>query len=100
MLVFYNYVEVQHPVNQFFEGINGTGRYFSLNSGDSTAHLNFSDNTSSVRVAPRTLVILYEHINFHGDVKILENRSNISLLFNIHDDFNDRASSIKTYRIC
>ncbi|MCR8987418.1 hypothetical protein NW801_20665 [Brevibacillus laterosporus] len=49
--MFYNYVEVQHPVNQFFEGINGTGRYFSLNSGDSTAHLNFSDNTSSVRVA-------------------------------------------------
>ncbi len=98
----YNYLDVQHRVNRFFEHIDGTGSSFTMNSGDRLSYVGdpWNDRISSVRVAPNTLVILYEHINFRGRKKILENLSNRSHLFNIHKDFNDITSSIKTYRLC
>ena len=97
----YSDLDVRQGINRFYEHINGTGMSITLNSGNDLASTGpWGDNISSVLVAPRTLVILFEHINFGGDVKILENRSDTSRLFNIHHDFNDRASSIKTFRLC
>lgn len=98
----YHYVEVQHRVNRFFEHIDGNGASFTLNSGDRLSYVGdaWNDRISSVRVAPKTLVVLYEHINFTGRKKLLENSSNRSHLFNIHEDFNDITSSIKTFRLC
>ncbi|WP_369799659.1 beta/gamma crystallin domain-containing protein [Brevibacillus sp. SKDU10] len=98
----YHYLEVQQRVNRFFEHIDGNGASFTLNSGDSLSYVGdrWNDRISSVRVAPRTLVVLYEHINFTGSTKILENLRNRSRLFNIHEDFNDMVSSIKTFRLC
>ena len=99
----YNYNDdFRQSVNRFYEHINGGGLHFTLNSGNRLSYVGdpWNDRISSVLVAPRTLVILYTHINFGHPVKILENSGSTPNLYNIHDDFNDRASSIKTFRIC
>ncbi|WP_353957735.1 beta/gamma crystallin domain-containing protein [Peribacillus sp. NJ4] len=88
-------------VNTFYHHINEGGASFTLNTGDSMAFVGdlWNDQISSVVVAPKTQVILYEHINFSGRKKILTNRSNDYWRFNIHRDFNDTVSSIKTYQL-
>ncbi|MCA1048134.1 peptidase inhibitor family I36 protein [Bacillus toyonensis] len=93
--------DVRQPVNRFYEHINGGGMSFTLNSGERLSYVGdpWNDRISSVSVAPRTLVILYTDINYGHPVKILENFGNTSYLFNIHQDFNDVTSSIKTFRI-
>ncbi|MEK4504300.1 peptidase inhibitor family I36 protein [Bacillus sp. FSL R12-0069] len=98
--------DVQHTnfqqfVNRFYEHINGTGMSFTLNSGSNLPYVGnpWNDKISSVSVAPKTLVILYKDAKFGPPVKILENSGNIPYLFNIHKDFNDVVSSIKTFRI-
>ena len=95
-------LNVRAPVNTFYEHINGSGESFNLNSGDKLAYVGneWNDRISSVLVAPRTVVILYEHINFTGRKKSLFNyKFNSSHLFNIHRDWGDNTSSIKTYRL-
>ncbi|UHA73473.1 beta/gamma crystallin domain-containing protein [Paenibacillus sp. 481] len=98
----YDQSDARQQVNRFFEHINGTGMSFALNSGNDLSYVGnpWNDRISSVRVAPKTLVVLYEHANFSGLKKILENKTHNSHLFNIHSDFNDKVSSIKTYRLC
>ncbi|WP_142950242.1 beta/gamma crystallin domain-containing protein [Bacillus thuringiensis] len=88
--------------NTFYEHINGEGASFSIYSGEYKPFVGnwWNDKISSVLVAPRTLVILYEHINFTGRKKNLFNYKYSSPhLFNIHRDFNDIVSSIKTIQL-
>lgn len=79
----YHELNIQGPVNYFYDHINGQGWSFIINSGDTMAQLVGGDRISSVRVAPKTLVILYQHINFHGASLNLENYGNSSRLFNL-----------------
>ena len=99
---FYRNLDQRAGWNTFYEHINGDGESFSLYSGEVKSFVGnpWNDIISSVRVAPRTLVILYEHINFTGRKKNLFNyKFNSSHLFNIHNDFNDIVSSIKTIQL-
>ncbi|MGM2748643.1 hypothetical protein BK718_03320 [Bacillus thuringiensis serovar andalousiensis] len=93
--------DIRQYVNRFYEHIDGQGMSFTLNSGERLSYVGdpWNDRISSVLVAPKTLVILYTHINYGHPVKILENNGNSPYPFNIHEDFNDRVSSIKTFRI-
>ncbi len=73
--------DVRQSVNRFYEHINGEGMSFTLNSGEIVICGNpWNDRISSVRVAPKTLVILYTHINYGHPVKILENWGNTPAL--------------------
>lgn len=98
----YSNLDVRQDINRFYEHINGMGRYLSLKSGDSLTSLDAADYLSSVSVAPRTLVVLHEHRDFRGRNILLVNKGNSSELLNLHThlDFNDRTSSIQTFRIC
>ncbi|AXO96265.1 hypothetical protein MCCC1A01412_28275 [Bacillus anthracis] len=89
------------PVNTFYDYINGGGRFFTLNSGEFMRYLGeWNDRISSVRVAPKTLVILYQGTNFTGKKKILENLGDYPYLFNsVHTEGDANISSIKTYRL-
>ncbi|MDM5210471.1 beta/gamma crystallin domain-containing protein [Peribacillus sp. NJ4] len=97
----YSYLDERVLVNTFYVHANGGGASFTLNTGDSMAFVGdlWNDQISSLRVAPKTQVILYEHINFGGRKKILTNRSNDYYLFNVHRDYGDNTSSIKTYQL-
>ncbi len=60
------------PVNTFYEHINGVGMSFTLNSGEIVICRDpWNDRISSVLVAPLTLVVLYEHRGFGGELGIL-----------------------------
>ncbi|MDM5215064.1 beta/gamma crystallin domain-containing protein [Peribacillus sp. NJ4] len=93
---------VRVPVNTFYQYVNGSGRSFTMNSGEFMEYLGeqWNDRISSVRVAPRTLVVLYQRANFTGKKKILENLGDSPYLFNsIHTEGDANISSIKTYRL-
>ncbi|MDA2118510.1 beta/gamma crystallin domain-containing protein [Bacillus cereus] len=89
--------------NRFFEHINGVGRSFVVYSGEFNEYVGdyFNDKISSISIAPRTVVLSFEHRGYQGEFNILINRFNDPQLINIHkNDWNDRVSSIKTYRLC
>jgi hypothetical protein len=99
---FYNLQDVRQTDNIFYEHINGGGSSFPLRTGSSIASIShiWNDQISSVSVAPRTLVLLFEHPNFRGSTKLLENYGTTPAFYNINNDFNDAASSIRTYPLC
>lgn len=97
-------LNINQSVNSFFEHINATGSSFRMNTREYMEYVGdvWNDKISSVRVAPKTIVILYEHRGFQGYRLPLINRSNSPALFNLTGfrDWNDRVSSIKTLRLC
>ncbi|CAM3931313.1 beta/gamma crystallin domain-containing protein [Mesobacillus zeae] len=96
-------LDVRASVNTFYEHINGDGHKYTLLSGESQEYVGdwWNDRISSVRVGPKTLVILFEHRGFKGRIKYLENLGDTPQLFNIHQGWsNDKISSIVTYRLC
>ncbi|MDM5215065.1 beta/gamma crystallin domain-containing protein [Peribacillus sp. NJ4] len=72
----YSDLDVRQGINTFFEHINETGLSFTINSGNNLPFLGdfWNDRLSSVRVAPRTVVLLYEHRDFGGRNISLVNR--------------------------
>ncbi|MCU4998387.1 MULTISPECIES: hypothetical protein [Bacillus cereus group] len=91
----------QSNTNIFHEHINGGGANFTMFSGDSMDYVGnlWNDQISSVTVAPRTLVILFEHRGFKGATYRLTNNGDSSYLFNLPKPWNDITSSIVTYRL-
>ena len=90
------------PESTFYEHINGTGDFFSLPSGYEVAHLGgyWNDKISSIRVAPKTLIIVFQHRDFKGSSATFDNPYDSYWLVNLLEgNWNDQVSSIKTYRI-
>ncbi|PFB89776.1 hypothetical protein CN273_00060 [Bacillus thuringiensis] len=88
-------------INTFHEHTNGGGANFRMFSGDSMDYVGnvWNDQISSVTVAPRTLVILFEHRGFRGATNRLTNNGDYPYLFNLSRPWNDITSSIATYRL-
>ncbi|PER20648.1 hypothetical protein [Bacillus cereus] len=91
----------QSNINIFHEHINGGGANFTIFSGGSMEYVGdlWNDQISSVTVAPRTLVILFEHRGFQGATYRLTNSGDFPYLFNLPGPWNDITSSIVTYRL-
>lgn len=90
-------------VNRFYEHIDGKGMSLVVYSGEFIDYVGnfYNDKISSISVAPETVVLFFEDRGFLGKVNFIENRSGQSKLVNIHKgDFQDKISSIKTYRLC
>ncbi|MDM5215063.1 beta/gamma crystallin domain-containing protein [Peribacillus sp. NJ4] len=95
-------LNLRAPVNTFYEHINGGGHYYTLLSGESEEYVGdwWNDRLSSIRVAPRTLIIIFQHRGFRGSSATFENPYDSHWLVNLLDGgWNDQVSSIKTYRI-
>jgi hypothetical protein len=97
----YSDLDVRQGINRFYEHINGGGMSFIVVTGSDLEYVGepWNDRISSVRVAPRTLVVLYEHRGFRGRIVQLINRSNSPHLWNLTHYGGDKTSSIKTFRL-
>ncbi|EJQ86855.1 hypothetical protein IGW_05330 [Bacillus cereus ISP3191] len=97
-----NDVNFRAPVNTFYEHINGGGHYYTLLSGEEQDYVGnwWNDRISSIRIAPRTLVIIFQHRGFKGVSATFENPYDSYWLVNLLEgNWNDKVSSIKTYKI-
>lgn len=80
----------------YFGTASNAGEFSRLNT-DSIGR-EFSDTISSVVLPPRSMITLYEHINFSGRSQVLSNPNNTVSIFHLGPQgykFNDITSSFK-----